>query len=305
MEIEFQDIFERDVKTGMNLFLGSGFSIYSKDAMGKFLPLGFELEQELSEYFNTPNLNNLSRTCTIIDAQYSQDLKEYLINRFSVSEFDDCYNVIPMLPFPRIFTTNIDDLIYKVFNNSRIKFVNNVIRNGSVFHEPNGVDYIPLHGTVEHKDEKFLFNTVELATSFNSQRTAWTSLTLATDQLPSLFIGYSLNDVGAIEALFANGGNKAGKNKWIVLKSREPDAEQYFRALGFKIIISDTRILLNFLKTLVLNREVVLGSEDSIEEIFPEALVPHNNAKLKIRPIEEFFWVTLLFGRMFYRIESM
>jgi hypothetical protein len=306
MKIELKETFEKEYKEGINLFLGAGFSIFAKDINGKNLPLGQELCKELVSEFSCPDLNDLSKVCTIIDSYASEKLRDYLISRFTVSEYDKFYDILLNVNTPRIFTTNIDDLLSKIFINSRNKFLNNVLKDGSTFNDPNAIDYIPIHGTVEVKDEKFLFNTKELASSFNNRRTAWTNLSIAAEQIPSLFIGYSLNDVGAIESLFNNQNNQSvQKNKWIVLREENVANEAYFKALGFKIIISNTREFLQYLSTLSTTNNKNKSESDYIFEIFPTSKIPTSVANLKIRPIEEFFlgdapiWSDVISNRIF------
>lgn len=307
MRIELKESFEKDFREGVNLFLGAGFSIYSKDKNGKNLPLGFELCDELIEEFKCPKISDLSKVCTIIDSRESEKLKEFMISRFTVDTFEDFYTTLLTINTPRIFTTNIDNLVSKVFSKSKKRYLNDVFKNGSTYNDKNAIDYIPIHGTVENPDEKFLFNTIELASSFNSRRAAWTSLSLAAEQLPSLFIGYSLNDVGAIESLFNNFNNPVSqKNRWIVLRQENDANETYFKALGFKIIISETKEFLEYIATLSNIEDVKQSKEiDYIYEIFPDAEVPKNASNIKIRSIEEFFlgdapiWSDVLSNRIY------
>lgn len=307
MKIEFKETFESDYNQGLNLFLGAGFSTYAYDCAGRKLPLGSILCDELINKFDCPKIDDLSKVCTIIDSSESENLKDYLISRFTVCSYDDCYDIFLNINSPRIFTTNIDDLISKVFSKSKKRFLNNVFKYGSSYNDSNAVDYIPIHGCIENAEEKFLFNTQELASSFNSRRNAWTNLSIAAEQLSSLFIGYSFNDVGAIEALFNNFNNSsAQKNRWIVLHKEDHASEVYFKALGFKVIISDVKEFLLYLKTLtIVNNEKKGKKNDYINEIFPNAIVPKNVANIKIRSIDEFFlgdtpiWSDILSSRIF------
>ena len=307
MQIELKDTFNKEIINGFNLFLGAGFSVYAKDIQGKILPTGKQLSEELIEHFKCPNLQDLPKICTIIDSYASDRLKEYLISRFTVSEYNETYKVITRLNISKIFTTNIDNLIQTIFATSNKCYLNNVLKNGASFNERNAIDYIPIHGTVEEPDEKFLFNSQELASSFNNKRLAWSNLSIAAEQSPSMFIGYSLGDVGALEALFGNFNNpNAQKNRWIVLRKNDNAAESYFKALGFKIIVGDTLDILKYLETLT--EETVINEKydsDSIFSIFPNAKVPKNVVNIKIRPIDEFFlgdapiWSDVLSNRIF------
>lgn len=51
VQIDEKNTFDKALKTGINLFLGSGFSVLAKDAQGKALPCGRELLYELIDEF--------------------------------------------------------------------------------------------------------------------------------------------------------------------------------------------------------------------------------------------------------------
>ena len=51
MNIENEHLFNNALSTGINLFVGAGFSILAKDEDGNRLPLGSELSKELAAIF--------------------------------------------------------------------------------------------------------------------------------------------------------------------------------------------------------------------------------------------------------------
>ena len=292
MNIEHKLSLEKKLKDGINLFLGAGFSLYAKNHDGLNLPLSSELTKELIEKFNCPSLHDLSRVCTIIDSTDSEALKEYLVKRFKVNEFEDFYKNLIQINSPRIFTTNIDNLAYRIFETTNLKYLNNVFINGSCYQDSKCVDYIPIHGCVELKDEKFLFNKKEVSGSFRTEQNAWINLRHSASQLPSLFMGYSLEDVGAIESLFGSEDSRiTQKEKWILLHKANPGSEAYFKALGFKIIIADIKEFLEYIGELQLGKTIYANKKnfDFLSEIFPEACVPRDNYKGRVRQIDEFF----------------
>jgi hypothetical protein len=307
MKVELKETLEKELKEGMNLFLGAGFSIYAKDQNNASLPIGSVLCEELVKEFKCPDIKDLSKVCTIIDSFNSEGLKSYLLKRFDVATLDDSYFNILKHNIPRIFTTNIDNLVQKIFERSESKYLNNILKNGACFQDPNCIDFIPLHGSIEYPEDKFLFNMQEVSSSFRIKRNAWASLSLAAEQIPSIFLGYSLNDVGVIEALYGQDTKPAEqKNKWIVLRSENPGSEAYFKALGFKIIIADVKEFLEYLGTLTRSKEKTKEkSKDHIYEIFPDSRIPQSTTNLKIRPIEEFFlgdapiWSDVLSNRIY------
>jgi hypothetical protein len=307
MKIELKETLEKELREGVNLFLGAGFSIYAKDQTNAALPVGSVLCEELVKEFNCPDLKDLSKVCTIIDSFNSEGLKAYLIKRFDVASFPDFYSNILKHNIPKIYTTNIDNLVQKIFERSGNKYLTNILKNGACFQDPNCIDFVPLHGSIEYPEDKFLFNMQEVSSSFRIKRNAWASLSLAAEQIPSIFLGYSLNDAGVIEALYGQDVKSSDqKNKWIVLRSENAGSEAYFKALGFKIIIADVKEFLEYLETLQPAKEQVkIKSNDYISEIFPDSKVPQNPTNLKIRPIDEFFlgdapiWSDVLSNRIY------
>lgn len=306
MKIELEELFKKNVNKGINLFLGAGFSIHSKNSEGENLPLGSELCKELIREFKCPPLNDLAKICTIIDSTESTKLHDYLARRFTVAQYHTKYNSILKINTPRIFTTNIDNLVHKIFENSNNKYLNNIFLNGICFNDSLCVDYIPIHGSIEMPDIKFLFNKQEVSGSFRTRNQAWFSLTQAANQIPSVFIGYSLEDVGAIESLFGKSEISAEqKEKWVLLHKEDPGTEAYFKALGFNLIIGD---ILDFLEYIDKIEDIKSPSgknnKDYIEEIYPEAIVPKGPYKGRIRQIDEFFlgsapiWSDILSNRI-------
>lgn len=306
MKIELKESMEKAISKGINLFLGAGFSIYSEDENSNPLPLGNKLCQELINKFDCPQINDLSKVCTIIDSTDSSGLQNYLINRFAVKNYDSRYESLIQINTPRIFTTNIDNLVHQIFKNSNSKFINNIFTDGFCYNDTTCIDYIPLHGCVEDPESPFLFNKQEVSSSFRTQKNAWLSLTNAASQLPSLFIGYSLEDVGAIESLF---GDKKStltqKEKWILLYEEDEGTIAYFKALGFNIIIGDTLSFLDYVKEItILDTKQEKQKKDSLQEIFKTNLVKKGNVKNRVRQIDEFFlgsspiWSDILSNRI-------
>ncbi|AQS94018.1 hypothetical protein BXQ17_08050 [Polaribacter sp. BM10] len=307
MEIELKDSLNKAITNGVNLFLGAGFSIYSKDIKGNNLPLGNKLSEELISKFKCPPINDLSKVCTIIDSTDSIGLKNFLVNRFSINEYDSRYESILKINSPRIFTTNIDNLIYKIFEKSNKKYINNIFTDGFCYNDSTCIDYIPLHGCVEDIESKFLFNKQEISSSFRTQKNGWTSLTNAASQLPSIFIGYSLEDVGAIESLFGeNTSISTQKEKWILLYKKDEGTEAYFKALGFNIIIGDTLSFLDYINKIPLKSEKTINEfKDSLHLIFEQEYVKKANQNNRVRQIDEFFlgsppiWSDIQFNRIY------
>lgn len=292
MKIELENSFENSLKEGVNLFLGAGFSILASDIDQKRIPLGNELCKELIEHFSCPPINDLSKLCTIIRSQNSDKLDKFLRKRFDVKDFDKIYLEILKINAQRIFTTNIDNLSTKIFEKSKNKYLKNIFLEGMCFGDNKCVEYIPLHGTVEDPDSQLLFNKQEVSSSFRTVRNGWASLTNAASQFPSIFLGYSLEDVGAIESLFGDQNQlKTQKNKWILLYEPNEGTKAYFKALGFNIIVGNIKDFLEKLKTFqnLSQQKKHIESSDSLEQIFPQAKIKKSKSTGRVRSIDEFY----------------
>jgi hypothetical protein len=69
MQIENQNTLLHAIKNGVNLFLGSGFSILAQNAQRLHLPTGSILAEELCEKFKVSKMAGLQlpQICTIIE----------------------------------------------------------------------------------------------------------------------------------------------------------------------------------------------------------------------------------------------
>src|SRR5215471_12696140 len=84
------------LNTGINLFLGAGFSVYARDKKNHNLPIGPELLTELVDHFGCAELNTLplDRLCEVLKARDVEKFNQYLTRRFSVGEYDKRYDAI-------------------------------------------------------------------------------------------------------------------------------------------------------------------------------------------------------------------
>lgn len=259
MNIENEYTFRQILAQGINLFIGSGFSILAKDKKNRTLPVGSSLASEIISRFKVPHLSHLSllQICTIIETTNRDELYSYFRNRFSVESFDRRYSVLTRLNIKNIFTTNVDDLIYKIYSHSHKHFLNDIDVQGPAFADRNAINIVTLHGSVIDNNRPMTFGTLDIAASFRTDPDRWHFLTGKIQDLPTLFWGYSMSDAGTLEALSPHSvQGRPHKGKWIVLRpSTEEGTAQYFKALGFQIITADTDEFLDFLKGMRLRRD--------------------------------------------------
>jgi hypothetical protein len=190
-----------------------------------------------------------------------------------------------------IYTTNIDNLIFKIYEQSDNKYLNDVTFNGKNIDDISAINYSALHGCIMYENNrKLIFDVSSLNNAYDNSPRVWDSLSQDIETTPTLFWGYSLADTGVIQSLTSRHTLKGNqKEKWIILRKEKEDSSLYYESLGFNIIISDTNDFLDYIKTIqILSSPLKKPSEsEEIKYIFSKNLVPQNKG-LSVRPISEF-----------------
>lgn len=286
--IDYKETLVQAMKTGINLFVGAGFSLYAKDASGKKLPTGSQLLAELHANVG-PGQKDLARYCSVMERKNRGALYDYLTKRFQVKSFDDCYLNLNLINLRGVYTTNIDDLVPQIIERSENRYVNEQNIYGDCANS-QGVNYLPLHGYVKYPEQGYVFSVEKIATIYNQAPRVWAYLSSAVEKFPTLFIGYSLNDTGVIESILSQQTFKnAQKSMWIVLYNPSADEIEYFEGLDFNIIIADTKDFLDELPSFCNLGEKMVSKSSSIETLFKSNVVPKDSRGLIQRPIEEFY----------------
>lgn len=290
--IENENTLKESLKNRINFFLGAGFPLlaYNKEKLP--MPLGHELVKELIIYFKLKGMETLSlpEVCTILESTKKDTLYKYLINRFSVDTFDDRYKILDSINIENIFTTNIDNLIYKLYIESSSNYINDITCFGPVLNDKFAIDYIPLHGSILHEGQKFIFSSTDIAATFSHDPDRWFFLENRLERIPTLFWGYSLSDAGILKVLdFESSRKRSSQMKWIILHEKNEAHIQYFKALKFSIIISDTENFLDYLNSLDLKKERKKPkTKRTSKELFPDECIP-DISTVPVRPIFEFY----------------
>jgi hypothetical protein len=306
--IENENTFVKALEEGINLFLGSGFSTLCKDAQDRPLPLGNQLKLELIERFGLQGSEELSlpQICTIVEADRRHGLYAYLKSRFSVKSFDYRYTCLDSITVRSVFTTNIDDLVFHIYSDSVKHYVNDIAISGPAFKDREAVDFLALHGSVLHENDELLFNPLDLAAAFSSDPDKWRYLTHGVQKWPTLFWGYSLSDAGVLQALSPKTiSGRVQKDRWIVLHRSDDPAMKYFQALGFRTIVADTNLMLDYLsahKPRVTDKAAI--SRRPTKDLFPNEAIP-DPASVPVRPIIQFYvgsppsWYDIFTGHIY------
>ena len=309
--LDYKETLVQAMKTGLNLFVGAGFSVYAKDSNGVALPVGNQLIAELHQHV-APGLNDLPKYCSVMERKDRSILYNYLTNRFHVHSFDDSYLNLNLINLKGVYTTNIDDLIPQIIGKNPNRYVNEQNINGDCANE-QGINYLPLHGYVKYPENGYVFSVEKIASIYNQVPRIWSYLSAAIEKYPTLFIGYGLNDTGVIESVMSQQTfSNAQKSMWIVLYNPSQDDIDYFEGIGFNIIISDTKDFLEEIPKMGDWSTIGYYRSNSIEKVFPANLIPKDSRGLTQRPIEEFYrgmppnWVDILrnviYKTSFYKI---
>lgn len=289
MRIELEELFKQSLLTGINLFIGAGFSTNAKNISGENIPLGAELALELSNKFHAPRLE-LSKVASIIESKNREEFYEYLREKFSIGQFDNLYKNLELLKITNIYTTNIDNLIFKIFEDSTRNYINDTTLQGPSFKDRNAINYYPLHGCVLNKEKPMVFTSLAIASSFSGNPRLWSDLIKSIESVPTLFWGYSLADPGILETLNTLSQSGIERNqRWIVLHREKPEEEEYFKALGFNIIIASNSDLLSFFDDSIIKVAQPKTERNSTRYVFGEEFIPSNPKDVPVREINEFY----------------
>ena len=127
-QIQNEHLFRHALTEGINFFLGAGFSV-AAESCDKTLPVGDGLKIELLDHFGRPKPSalTLSQLCQIISSAHRNALNEFFKQRFTVEKFAPEYGHLERINLKAVFTTNIDDLIPKIFADSQKYYVNDIV----------------------------------------------------------------------------------------------------------------------------------------------------------------------------------
>jgi hypothetical protein len=170
VQIENESTLMAALNSGINLFLGAGFSVLAKDEAGRPMPVGQDLHRELVREFSLTGFENmpLSNLCTVIEHTHRDALRSYLTARFRVRSYDQRYLTLDDLMIKSIFTTNIDNLPLLIYEKSTTNYLNDIYVRGPAFRDRQSIDIITLHGSILHPDRPYVFSTESIASAFGN-----------------------------------------------------------------------------------------------------------------------------------------
>lgn len=200
-----------------------------------------------------------------------------------------------------IYTTNIDDLFFKIFEKStNTHYLNDKSTRGTIFESSSSekqlyINYFPLHGCVR-TTEDYVFGATEIASAFSQKdvKKSWESLAHDAETHAILFWGWNFDDAGPIEAMYGGQHNiDSNVKKWVLLYEPSEETIDYLLSLKFNIILGDTNEMLQFLDDYVSksfkNNDEASHFDKSLTEKTKKYCPPPNDNRLASYPLSSFF----------------
>lgn len=278
VNIELEHLFRNALVEGYNLFLGAGFSVLASSKRDP-LPTGSQFCDRLKNKFkdlNLPQAMELPLLCTIIKSRRLEEFRDFCIKTFSVENYDQRYTSLLRTKIDNIFTTNIDNLMFKITESSGEKYIHDVFLTGANPSDSRVINYFALHGSVLHQNRDFVFGATEIASAFGAEPQLWHHLSHLLATKPTLFWGYGLRDSGTLQAInnVIKSQGKSSNRMWIILDPSEQANEDYFRALEFNIIYADTSSFLEFYESFSNTASKAGVTSKNIGDSFKEYVIP-------------------------------
>ncbi|MBR2293515.1 MAG: SIR2 family protein [Clostridia bacterium] len=243
--IDYENLFIETLKNGINLFTGAGFSkLPDKD--GNILPDATALSSEICKMFNISESFScdLERVSNIASTRSKDLFQSFLREKYTVSSYNPLYDTLNKITIKSYITTNIDNTIQCVIDNSSRYFLNDITRYGASKKNKDIITYIPLHGEVKNESNLY-FGKFELANVDVDNRALFDTMHAKLLEAPTLFMGYGFHD-NAVERIISKVIQEKRHNIWVQCYNNHSNAN-YFRELGCYVIEADTESLLTWI----------------------------------------------------------
>jgi hypothetical protein len=243
MNIDKPNMFREMIRTGINLFTGAGFSKLP-DINGKSLPDASELCQEICDIFSIPSqyATDLEKVSNIVNLRAKQQFQDYLRGKYTVTDYNPLYDTLNLISIHSYITTNIDNIIQCVMDNSNRYSLHDVVFYGASKSSTTTIQYIPLHGNVKDITSHLYFGKNELANVDSDNKELFALMQAKLMEAPTLFWGYGFHD-NAVERTITKVLDSHCQDVWIQCMPGSENVD-YFRELGCNVIEGTTEDLL-------------------------------------------------------------
>jgi len=152
----------------VTLFTGAGFSLDAKNFQNSEPPLGYALGKKLADIGGFPYEGEpLPQVYSAVQKRTGRpQLEELLRTNYSITTFDPWYQKVSGLVWNRIYTTNIDDLLEKVYGVQGQQRLTTIPCPNSFRPQPKTpatLQYVKLHGCVNNLDRGIRFSLEEFS----------------------------------------------------------------------------------------------------------------------------------------------
>ncbi|KLE17148.1 SIR2 family protein [Clostridium sp. C8] len=255
------------------LFTGAGFSFGAIKSFDN----NFEVPKNLEKFIKDNLLNlksddsdyeeilryDLKETCSYVkDIKSKEELEKFLIDTYSGLKPRDFHKKITKYNWRKIYTTNIDDMIERIYKESNIaiNIQNSKKENINLKKGEKCLSYYKLHGCINNKSEGFTFSNGEYTNMMVNLD--YRLLTLCSDiqKEDIIFIGTSFEepDIEYYLEFYRNAGYETKRGQ-IVFINPSPTLKLKRKAqeLGAVIIKWTTEEFLEFIDKLNYNPQTI------------------------------------------------
>jgi len=277
MNIDNRYIFFENLKRGINLFTGAGFSKLESPE-GEKLPDASELCDEICRSFSisTAYSNDLERISSILKRNCKYEFQKFLRERFTVRSYNKLYDALNFVNITSYITTNIDNIFQSVIDNSTKYYLNCVSYYGATKKDGQVIEYVPLHGDIRDNNSELYFGKFELSNVGNKNSSLFSIMHGKLLTYPTLFWGYGFHD-GSVSEVISQVLDKGKQDIWIQCMPGS-DNIAFFRDLGCNVIIATTEELLSEIQNELMNSEETNGDEKNItNKVWKKYEIPSAN----------------------------
>ena len=299
LKIDQPNMFKEKLHNGINLFTGAGFSKLP-NSDGYVLPDARSLCEEICELFSLESNydNDLEKVSNVVNRRAKQQFQEFLRKKYTVTSYNSLYDALNLISINAFITTNIDNIIQCVMDNSERYSLHNIIEYGAAKKGKHVIPFIPLHGNVKDLSSNLYFGKSELANVDNDNRELFNVMHSKLLEAPTLFVGYGFHD-NAVERTISKLLDDGAKEIWILCRPGNKNIT-YFRDLGCYVIEGTTSELLEWIKDTIQDELSLPTINKSIESL-KQYCIPTRNEIETISSTEYFtngltHWYCILSG---------
>ncbi len=225
------------------LLLGAGFSCGAVNGMGKSIPMGRTLSNELFSHFYSSSAvgsRSLSKDIltdiadrkddlrTICSALRAQDLVKER-NAFLTKVFSGCHveddapqNSIVNYPWTYIFTLNIDDLVENIYKKAGLPLSVWDFSKSESNEDPNIPILVKLHGSVKDENGGYVFDDEEYRDFTIASKSLLKEFGHQVVQNDLIMIGteFQENDLLSIISIYESSGYEGSRYKRFIISPK-------------------------------------------------------------------------------------